>query len=159
MAALGKSSAFGVAVCVLVHGVSACGGVEGARYQIDGQGKFPTAGQPESSMTLQMYGSWRDGGSDIFSLGSSQTSFSVPETAVGSWSPTSDPYTYKFSLALEVAAPPDGEEPSSASVSIHRPSVGTWGYGTVKSHEVSDAEDGWIPVHITAVFDFANTYY
>ena len=58
----------------------------------------------------------------------------------------------------DMVAPPDGEEPTSASLTVHRPSDEYWTSGTVQSHEVSEAEDGWIPVHITAAFNFAGSW-
>ena len=71
-------------VLVAGLGLSACGGIEGARYTIDGVGTFSPTAQPERNMTLSMYGSWRDGSSAFPSFGDSkQTSFSVPAIAVG----------------------------------------------------------------------------
>jgi len=147
-------------VCALGLGLSGCGGVDGGRYTIDGVGKFATAGQPESNMTMELHGAWRDGGSDIFpSLGGSDTQFSRLNLPVGPWAPTSDPYSYTFSVVVEVSAPSDGEEPSSAYVYVTRPSAGYTAYGTIVTNEVSEAEDGWIPVHIAAAFDFTNPWY
>jgi hypothetical protein len=146
----------GGAVWILCHSLSACGGLEGARYTLDGVGTFSEAAPPDANMTLALSGSWSDRREIDLSGGS--PSFSVAGIPVGPWTATSNPYSYSFQVVVEVDVPEGGDAPVSASARITRPSDACSVVGTGGAHERGDVEDGWVPVHLIAAFDFTSCW-
>jgi hypothetical protein len=140
---------------LLCHSLAGCGGIDGARYTVDGTATFTAPDTPSSDMTLYVWSVWTDDGSGFHPLGGTENGTRSGQVTVpiGPWAPTANPATYTFQTVAEVPIPDEADSPVSVSLTVYSPTESMSAYGTVSAHEVGEEDDGWIPIHVRTEID------